>query len=525
MSKLKQVLQLHLLGYSNRRISRDLELDKGTVNRYVNKIRNHHYDPESLLELEEPVLEGKFHAGHPAYKQERFEDFKERIPYFEKELSRRHVKRITLWEEYIESNPDGYRYSQFCYHLSQLKRARGASSPIEYVAAEKLYVDFAGDTMEYIDRESGEVLKAQIFVACFPYSDYTFIMAVPSQRSDDFLYALSCSLKYFGGSPKILVPDNLKSAVIKADRYEPELNLLMEDFANHYGIVVIPARPKRPKDKASVENQVKIIYTRVYAKLRNEKFFTLEELNKALLVKTKEHNQTRMQQKPYSREEKFLADEKPQLKVLAEKDFEVKYYTSLTVSHNNCIYLGRDKHYYSVPYAYIGKKVAVIYTRTLVKIYCENECIATHLRTVGYGYTVIKDHLSSSHQYYQNRSPEYYIRQAEKRSACLPDLIRLNFDTGTHPELLYKRCDGLLSLQRKTDPVVFEKACAYAITHHLLSYKALENIIRNKAFLLNQEQKPLKKNPTTHENIRGKEYYQNINQNKQLTLWNNSETN
>lgn len=259
----------------------------------------------------------------------------------------------------------------------------------------------------------------------------------------------------------------------------------MEDFANHYGIVVLPARSKKPKDKAFVENQVKIIYIRVYAKLRNEKFFSLEALNKALLEKTTEHNQTRMQQKTYSREEKFLADEKPQLKALAEKDFEVEYYVSLTVSHNNCIYLGRYKHYYSVPYPYIEKKEIVIYTRTLVKIYYEKPMYSHPFTYCGIWYTVIEDHLCSSHQHYQNRSPEYYIRQAEKRSTYLPDLIRLNFDTGTHTELLYKQCCGLLSLQRKTDPVVFEKACAYAIIHHLLSYKALENIIRTKAFLLN----------------------------------------
>jgi len=175
MSKIKQLLQLHRQGVSNRSISRELVLDKETVNSYVRKIKANGFNIEELLLLDDPVLEGKFMAGNAAYTEKRFEVFKKLIPYFEKELSRKHVTRRIVWEEYISTHPDGYRYSQFCYHLSQQLVARKPVAIIEHHPGEKLLVDFAGDTMDYVDRETGEIGKAQVFVANLPYSDYTFV--------------------------------------------------------------------------------------------------------------------------------------------------------------------------------------------------------------------------------------------------------------------------------------------------------------------------------------------------------------
>jgi len=523
MSKIKQVLQLHQQGRSNRQIALDLGLYKATVNDYIRKVRSNGFDINHLLRLEDPVLEKKFSAGTPAYTEERFEVLKDQLDYFDKELTKKGVTKALLWEEYLQDHPDGYRYSQFCYHLSQLQSARHPTAILEHLAGEKLYIDFAGKPLSYINRDAGEVIYVQVFVACLPYSDYTFAIGVPSQKTDDFLYALSCALTFFGGSPKILVPDNLKGAVTKADKYEPELNLVMEDFANHYGFVVIPARPYKAKDKAAVENHVRIIYNRVYARLRNNIFYSLQELNRAIEEKIHDHNQTRMQQKNYSRQEKFLAEEKAALKALPQKGFELKYYTDLRVANNNCIYLGRDKHYYSVPYRYIGQKVSVIYTRTLVQIYCKNECIATHLRSIGFGYTTQKDHLCSTHNHYLSRSPEYYINQARKYSPGLTKIVEMSFESNQVPEVIYKRCDGLLSLQRNTDPAVFERACEYAIECGLFSYKSLQNIIQNKSYELYQP-KQIKQEPVSHQNIRGREYY--INQlSNTPTLWNKSEQN
>jgi transposase len=505
MSKIKQLLQLHESGVSNRQIAKMLSLNKGTVNDYIRKLNAGKMQTEELLSLDEPVLQGKFQAGTAAYTDNRYEDFKDLLPWFEKELARKHVTRHLLWQEYLSSHPQGYRYTQFCYHLNQQLVARQPSAILTHQAGEKLFVDFAGDKLEYIDPQSGEIIPVQVFVGCLPFSDYTFIMAVKQQTTDDFLYALSCCLKHFGGSPKIVVPDNLKAAVIKADRYEPELNRLLEDFANHYGFVVIPARASRPKDKANVENQVRIIYSRVYAKLRNHRFFSLEELNRALAEKTMEHNQTRMQRTDYSRQEKFLADEKQLLRPLPQKEFEVKYYTELRVGQNNCIYLGRDKHYYSVPYTYIGQKVQVVYTRSLVKIFCRNEQIATHERVVGFGYTTLAQHLCSAHRHYNERNPDYYIQTAGKKSAVLAQIITGIFTSPKPPEVFYKTCEGLLSLCRKTDPVRFEKACHIALEQGVSSYRFIKSLIEGKSLLMeNQAYKPL---PSPQNNIRGKYYY------------------
>jgi hypothetical protein len=191
-------------------------------------------------------------------------------------------------------------HSQFCFHLRQQLIAKKPGMRLEHPAGDKLFIDFAGKPMHYIDRSTGELIGCQIFVASLPFSDYCFAMAVRSQRVDDFLHALECCLRELGGAPAVLVPDNLKSAVIKADRFEPEINRALEDFANHYDITVIPTRPAKPKDKALVENQVKLVYNRVYARLRNRQFFDLESLNQAISEKVKAHNQTRMQQKQCS---------------------------------------------------------------------------------------------------------------------------------------------------------------------------------------------------------------------------------
>jgi transposase len=505
MSTIKQLLQLHESGMSNRRIAEALSLDRETVNNYVRKLKSGNMLLDELLKMEDPELEGKFIAGTAAYTDKRFEEFKELLPYFEKELERKHVTRYLLWEEYLTQHPSGYHFTQFCYHLKQQLVARKPSAVLTHRAGEKLFIDFAGDKLGYVDFQTGEVIPVHVFVACLPFSDYTFIIGVQQQTTEEFLYALSCCLKHLGGSPKIVVPDNLKAAVVKTDRYEPELNRLMVDFANHYRFAVVPARAAHPKDKAKVENQVRIIYSRVYAKLRDLRFFSLEALNAALLEKTMEHNQTRMQRTDYSRQEKFLADERQLLTPLPPIEFEVKYYTELRVGQNNCIYLGRDKRYYSVPYIYIGMKVQVIYTRTLVGIFCKNERIATHERVAGFGYSTVAEHLCSAHRHYNERNPNYYIEMAKKKSALLAEIITHIFDGPNPPETFYKTCDGLLSLCRKTDQALFEKACQIALAHSIFSYRFVKSLIENQSLLMEEEQyKPL---PSPQNNLRGKQYY------------------
>jgi len=338
-----------------------------------------------------------------------------------------------------------------------------------------------------------------------PFSDYAIAIAVPSQKIPDFLYALSCCLVALGGVPLVLVHDNLKSAVIKASRYEPDINRSLEDFANHYGMTVVPTRPLKPRDKSLVENQVKMIYTRVNAKLRNQQFFDLASLISAIPDKIKEHNQTRMQSKDYYREERFLALEKHLLRPLPVQPFELKSYTTSKVAHSGHVSL--MNHCYSVPYTFTGSQVKVIYTRTMVYIYADGKQIALHIRSYKTGgYTIIGTHLSSQNQFYLAGSPEYYLERAKEKSPGLHDLVQLIFEQNRYPETLYRTCDGLLRLQRSTSPESFERACGIAAENGMFSYKFIQRILENNMADY-PVQAPIEIPLPVHANIRGKEYY------------------
>lgn len=509
MSKLKQVLQWKLDGYSNRKIAELVGLNKGTVNDYVNKANADKLSLKELLRLDDYVLDVRLRGGNAAYPDERFETFKGLLPYFTEQLSdrRNHLTLYQLWLEYKATYPNGYELTQFRYHYRQNTIATKKISTVLsdlHVPGEKIYLDFSGDTMSYVDLSTGAIVKVQVFVACLPATDYSFAIAVPSQRQEDFVYALVECLRHLGGVPKIIVPDNLKAAVIKANRYDPTVNQLLEDMANHYGAVIMPTRPGRPQDKANVEGMVKTIYNRVYAPLRNQTFYSLSELNEAIAAQMKLHNQKRMQLKPYTRQEQFLAVEKPALRPLPESDFEIRYRTNLKVQYNGCILLGCDKHFYSVPYQYVGRQVDVDYTRSIVKIYADKQCVATHVRDTSPGrYSLVNGHLASHCKVWRSRSKEYYINRAMPILEEMATLMNYMFITGNQPEeVYYKSCDGLLHLQRETEPMLFLEACNTALSMRIYSYKFVKNIITNNGNGM-KNSKTLKAPKNNHKNIRG----------------------
>ena len=514
MSQIKQLIILNRQKHGVKSIARTLSMSKNTVKAYLFKLEKLVGNPENglgidrLLEMEEPEIYHLFHPGNPSYKDNRYEHFKGLLGYFKAELKRVGVTRALLWEEYRQSRPDGYGYSQFCYHLDQHSSAKTKPSlRLEHSPGDKLHIDFAGKTIAYIDRETGELIQCQMFVACLPFSDYSFALAVPSQKLADFLHALASCLEFLQGVPKILVPDNLKAAVVRTDPFEPDLNKALDDFASHYGMAVIPARPAKPKDKAKVEGEVKILYSRIYARLRNRQFFDLQSLNEAIRLQLISHNQTRMKQKGYCREEQFLASEKPLLNPLPCERFELRYHAELLVCKNNHVYLGRDKHYYSVSFTLIGKKLKVIYTRSLVELFHQGKKVASHVRSFKKGgYTTVKEHLCSHHQHYLDRSPEYYLNLAAKKSPVLQRYVSGLFEQDRHPEQLYNACDGLFFLSRKTDLATLESACRLGMDHGEYSYPFIKNVLKNKT--AQEGHTELEKPLPQHGNVRGKEYYQ-----------------
>ena len=514
MNQVKQLLIMHRQGKGKKTIAKALGMSKNTVKSYLDKFelllntKETKTTLDSLLALDEPQLEAVFHAGNPAYKDDiRYDQLQEKMESIVGQLGGKGVTKYLLWEEYRRENPSGYGYSQYCWHIQQYQKAARSTAVLEHAPADKLYVDFAGKPLYYIDRQTGECIYCQVFVACLPYSDYSFVMAVESQKTEDFIAALQACIQQLGGVPKALVPDNLKAAVVKSDKYEPVINQVLEDFANHFGTTVIPARAGKPRDKALVENQVKLIYTRVYAKIRNRQFFDIYSLNQAIAEKVQEHNQTRMQKKPWSREEKFLAEERHLLSPLPVEVFHIKKYRELTVGHNGHIYLSENKNYYSVPYTLIGQKVKIIYTKNRVHIYEKGQQVAAHLRSYREAhYTFEVDHLASRHRHYRERSPQYYIQKAMKLNASFKILIERLFQQEKHPEKLYKSCDGLLRLARSTNEGTLEKACQIALEHRRYNYGFLKNIIANKMVDddLTISPKPLPR----HSNLRGSSYYQ-----------------
>ena len=520
MSKIKQVLRLHKDGMSNRRIGRELGLYKDTVNKYVKMAEADPLGLDKLLEMDDPVLEWHLTGGNPAYSDERFQRLQTRLPNISEEMANKdktHVTLYLLWQEYKREDPDGYEYTQFCFHYNQFVGAQKPTFVLKsnWTGGNYIFVDFAGDTKSYIDKDTGEVVECQIFIATLPASDYGFIKAVPSQKLDDFISCMEECFRYLGGAPKIIVTDNLKSAIIKADRYAPDVNKVMEDFANHYRCVVIPTRSAAPTDKALVESQVRRSYQHIYAPLRHQEFFSLKELNDALQGMMLLHNQRRMQRLPFTREERFISIDKPNLMPLNEQPFEIRYRKELKVQENSHIYLTEEGVFYSVPYKLIGQRVKVEYTKTSVSIYFGGERVAHHLRSNIRGkYVTVDEHMPSYYKDYVNLSPEKYITRATALSTQLGTVITKLFasNTSAPPETFYKSCDGLIHLQKVTDAELFERACGIAIEFNICRYNFIKNLISSKCSgyrTVDEDDEPsLFFPPDDHENIRGKQYYE-----------------
>ncbi len=509
MSKIRHVLQLVSQGRSKLLIASQTGVSRNTLKKYLKAFECSGLSFTEVNALSDADLDALFIKPLEKPIDPRLQTLFSLFAAMDKELKRKGVTRFLLWQEYRRTHPDGYGISQFKHYFAQWRAQVNPSMRMEHKAGDKLYVDFAGDKLTIIDKQSGEVQSVEVFVAILGASQLTYVEAVTSQQKEDFIAACEGALHYYGGVPAAIVPDNLKSAVIKSSKYEPVLNETFADFAQHYGTTVLPARAYHPQDKALVEGAVKIVYTRIYAKLRTAQYFTLDELNNAILIALEQHNAAPLKGRNYSRRQQFEEVERQALAPLPPLRYELKKHLFATVMKNGHVSLSADKHYYSVPYRFIGKKVKLMYSRNTVEVFYHYERIALHKRTKSpYNYTTDKEHMASTHRFVSDWTPERFLNWA----ATIHDDVRLYIlkilDRKQHPEQGYKSCVGILSFAKKVGNERLIKACQRALGYGIYNYKTIQSILEKGMDTYDESEENKQLEMPLHENIRGDQYYQ-----------------
>ena len=507
MSKLRQMLRLFAQGESKLKISTLTGVSRNTLKKYLKTyvrlgLNITEIDKKTDQELDQLFGENVLPAPSDKYKTLEFF-----FPKMEKELKKRGVTRQILWERYIKIHPNSYKRSQFNYHYQQwLKRSKPVMH-IEHIAGDKMYIDFAGEKLHLVNKDTGEISDVEVFISVLGASQLTYVEGILSQKNEDLITSCVHTLDYYGGVPRAIVPDNVKSAVTKSDRYEPTLNQAFENFASHYSTTILPARAYKPKDKSLVEGAVRIAYRRIYSVLDKKVFHTLEELNVAIKEIVEIHNNTKFSDRPYSRRTLFEEVERAALNPLPDEPFEFKRQQQATVSVNGHVCLKEDKHYYSVPYQFIGKKVKLLYTSTHVEIFYKYASLTKHQRQrKPYGYTTNIDHLASTHKYLTEWNPERFIKWAKSIDESVKQFVMCLMENKTHPEQSYKACQGVLGYERKVGRERLINACKRAIEYDNYSYQAIKSILENHLDQLAETEAP--KEIPRHDNIRGVNYYQ-----------------
>ena len=511
MSKVRNIIRLHHEGVSKKSIGERTGLPRNTVKKYIRLFiasGKSIADIESMTDTELDQMFTDMTTISHVEDDPRFKVLLEFFPQMEKALKHRENTKEKLWMQYFIDHPDGYRLSQFKRYYLEWQKIRNPVFHVEHKVGEKMYVDYAGETLEVINAETGEVEKVQVFLAILGASQLTYVEASYSQQKEDFINSCENALLYFGGAPNAIVTDNLKSAVIKSSRYEPTLNESFRDFTGYYMMAALPAAPYKPKYKALVEGAVKIIYRRIYGVLKERVFTSLDQLNQAIWEALEEHNNHRLSNRPYSRRQLFEEIERKTLNPLPAKRYELKRRHMATVMKNNYVCLSEDKHYYSVPYQYIGKKVTLLYTQSEVEVHYRYERIATHKRNRHlFGHTTNNDHLASQHRYLSDWNPDKFIERAGEVGAETQEYIRILLNSKQHPEQAYKSCQGVLSYAARVGSERLNNACRRAHQYGDYGYHTIRVILeKGLDSFLNEEPSEDQKLPE-HGNIRGKGYY------------------
>ena len=509
MIKIRQILRLYTQGYSKLQIAVQTSISRNTLKKYISEFTASRLTFDEISELSDKDLEDLFVKPEDKPVNDKLQTLFSLFPAIDKELKKKGVTRLILWEEYKRNHPDGFGRSQFKHYYSLWKAQVNPTMRMEHKVGDKMYVDFAGDKLSIIDKETGEVQQVEVFVAILGASQLTYVEAVMTQQKEDFIAACENAMYYCNGVPAAIVPDNLKSAVTKSSKYEPTLNDTFADFAEHYGTTILPARAYKPRDKALVENAVRIIYTRIYAKIRGGTYHSLEELNAAIRIALEEHNNAFLQGRNYSRRQQFEEIEKAVLAPLPPLKYELKKQSYATVAKNGHVGLSADKHYYSVPYRFIGKKVKLLYSRNSVEVYYNYERIALHNRTKShYQYTTDKEHLASTHRFVSDWTPERFTSWAAGIHEDVKLYILKVLDRKQHPEQAYKSCVGILGFAKKVGNERLIKACQRALGYGVYNYKSIQRILEKELDLQDSPDETDQLKMPFHDNIRGENYYQ-----------------
>ena len=508
MHLVKEVLRLSAAGLSQRQIGRSLQLSHGVVGKYQAAAQRAGLSWPLPAELDEATLSKRLwqQAANPTANHQR----RHALPDFvaiHAQLKEKGVTRLLLWEEYRAAQPDGYSYTQFCFHYQQWQARLKLVMRQTHRAGEKLFVDYAGPTVPIVNSTTGDIREAQIFVAVLGASNYTYAEATLTQGLSDWIGAHTRAFSFFGGVPALIVPDNLRSGVRKACRYEPLLNTSYNQMLAHYGTAALPARPYKPRDKAKVEVAVQVVERWILARLRHRTFFSLFELNLAIRELLTALNERPFKKLPGSRQSQFAALDKPALQSLPAQAYEYAEWRTARVSLDYHVEV--DKHYYSVPHSLLRQQLDVRLTAKTVELFHRGQRVAVHVRSRRQGsHSTNTEHMPKAHRAHLEWTPGRLLNWAVAVGPHTRDLVKHLLWTRPHPEMGYRSCLGLLNLGKRFGSERLEAACQRALTLGSPSRRSVLSLLQNGLDQLPLPEATTGQRSLTHENIRGPGYYQ-----------------
>lgn len=503
MRQIREVLRLKYEGgLRHRAIARACGVGVGTVSEYVDRARRAGLGWPLPPELDETALEARLFPAPQVGRDRAMPD----LASLHQELKGVGVTLHLLWEEYREVHGEGgYGYSQFCELYRRWAGKLRPSMRQLHRAGEKLFVDFSGKQPHIVDRRTGELIPVELFVGALGASCYTYAEATATQQLHDWIGAHGRMLDHFGGSPAIWVPDQLKSGVTQPCRYEPGVNRSYQELASHYGAVVIPARPGKPRDKAKVEAMVLVAQRWILARLRKRTFFDLTELNAVIRELLEQLNTRPMQKLGASRSELWERLDRPALKPLPMRRYELAQWTKCTV--NIDYHVEVDHHLYSVPYQLVGQKMEARSSSTIVEIYYKGRRLESYPRRYDRRPTTRPEHMPSSHRAHAEWTPSRLIHWAEKTGSACGRVVAGILKSRPHPEQGYRACLGLMRLGKRYGAERLEAACERAEHLRSYSYRTVKNILASSQDRLAFKDEPANAATSAHDNIRGAEYY------------------